>query len=112
MSEHEDNEHTFGLVVAFPDGSPSFVHGFEAGGLWERMERGETPIELGSAHAANEEVHRRMADHMGYEVEWKRMDKPYEVYAVAKFTKVRAIGVKPNPHGLRVVPSSLQEQEK
>lgn len=102
MSDEPDHEHNWGLLVAFTDPSPSYVHGFETGGLWERMQRGETPIELGAAHAANEEVHRRMAAHWGYDVDWQPMAGDYAAYAVATFTKVRA-GVRSNPHGLRVV---------
>ena len=108
----EDQEHqeaNYGLLVSVTDDTPSFVHRFEAGGLWERMERGETPIELGSAHEANREVHARMASHWGYDVEWKSMDTPFDVYAVATFTKTRAARARPNPRGLRIVHTEEQQ---
>jgi hypothetical protein len=34
----------FRLLVPFPDGSESFVHGFEAGMIWQRMQNGEAHI--------------------------------------------------------------------
>lgn len=99
----KDGECEFGLLLAFPDESPSFVHGFEAGGLWERMARGETPIELEVAHSANEEVHRRAAAHWSYDLVWRPMKPPYEVYAKAVFTKAGCGRGARNPNGLRVI---------
>lgn len=55
----------YALHIAFPDGSPSFVRGWEAGQVYETMQRGDTPIN-GQCHAANEEVLRRTADAEGY----------------------------------------------
>ena len=57
----------WGLMVAFPDQSASFVHGFEAGQLWAAMEAGTADLER-TVHAENCEVIKRMARRMGYEV--------------------------------------------
>lgn len=62
----------FRCLVPFPDGSDSFVHGFEAGMIWQRMNAGEKVIgglnEV-ALHASNEDVFRRMASAQGYSVE-------------------------------------------
>tara|TARA_B100002049_G_C15942970_1_gene317166 strand:- start:269 stop:553 length:285 start_codon:yes stop_codon:yes gene_type:complete len=54
-----DNE--YGLIVSFPDQSETFVLGFEAGMIWQRLESGETEFEA-VAHAGNSEVIYRMAN--------------------------------------------------
>ena len=97
--EQADGE--WGLVVAFPDGSPSFVHGFEAGGIWERMRSGrEAEIEI-TTQSDNREVLRRMAIAEG----WTLESKPTEVegWDYTVLTKNRGAPDRPNPHGLRVV---------
>jgi len=33
------------LVMAFPDQSPNFAHGFACGRVWEQMKSGRSPIE-------------------------------------------------------------------
>jgi hypothetical protein len=96
------------LLVAFPDGSPSFVHGFEAGQIWRRMREGrEAEIENLTVHAANEEVVRRMAVSEGWECEFEpckdETEKVYETYRVVTLRKVAKTTAKTNPHGLRVV---------
>jgi hypothetical protein len=65
----EDAE--FGCLVPFKDDSESFVNGFEAGMIWQRMIAGESVI--GGAtepltHSANLEVFKRMAEAMSYEI--------------------------------------------
>lgn len=55
------NEETYGLIVSFPDQSDSFVHGFEAGMIWEMMKAPITHFVM-TVHTANEEVIRRQAD--------------------------------------------------
>lgn len=57
----------FGLLVSFPDGSPSFVNGYEAGMIWEAMQRGDDVIER-TVHAENIPVLRRMATVCRYEM--------------------------------------------
>jgi hypothetical protein len=98
----------WGLIVAFPDGSPSFVHGFEAGQLVERMQRGDkAEFERIMIHAANEEVIRRMCVAYGWECEFEpckdETDQVYETYRMVTLRKVKAESGRPNPHGLRVV---------
>lgn len=62
----------FRCLVPFPDQSESFVNGFEAGLVWQRMSDGETPIENPIAyHLANRMVFERMAAAQGYDVEFE-----------------------------------------
>jgi hypothetical protein len=54
------------MLVAFTDGSPSFVNGFELGMIWQQMQAGESPIDRGvqagfPIHTENIEVAIRMA---------------------------------------------------
>ena len=63
------------LLVGFPDGSPSFVNGFEAGAIWQQLDSGSVePIDCGfeagfPVHTENVEVIRRMAKARGFNVE-------------------------------------------
>ena len=62
------------MVFAFPDGSASFVNGFEAGMIWTEIERGELKIDRGfeegfPIHIENVEVVQRMAAARGYRLE-------------------------------------------
>ncbi len=98
----------WGLVVAFPDESPSFVHGYEAGALAERMKRGDVAeIERETVHAANEEIIRRLCVAYGWDCEFEpckdETDQVYETYRVVTLRKVKAEPERANPHGLRVV---------
>ena len=57
-------------VVSFPDQSPSFVHGFEAGMIWQQMQDGLDPIEPEIAvQRANREVFENMANSAGYNLD-------------------------------------------
>lgn len=111
MSEITNTENGgWGLLVAFPDGSPSFVHGFEAGQLWQRIRDGrEAEIEKLTIHAANEEVVQRMATSEGWECEFEpckdETERVYDTYRVVTLRKVTKAPDRHNPHGLRVVPS-------
>lgn len=97
----EGNDRSYSLLVSFPDDSHSFVHGFEAGKLWEQMESGDVAeIEM-TTHVANREVIRRMADHLGWELEVA--DTLVEGWDITTLTKRRAERDRANPHGLRVV---------
>ena len=59
------------LCYAFPDASPSFTHGFEAGRIAMCMQQGLTPIEDGMpVHEENAEVLRRMAEYYGYAIDF------------------------------------------
>ena len=63
------------MLFAFPDGSDSFVHGFEAGKIWAEIDENrpmviDRGIEAGfPIHAENLELIRRMAAARGYTVE-------------------------------------------
>lgn len=77
----------FRCLVPFPDGSDSFVNGFEAGMIWQRMNAGEHQIggldEI-ATHASNAEVFRRMATAQGYSVE---IEPSIDEWIIATFTK-------------------------
>lgn len=76
MSEEQKNEGEYGLLVAFPDESHSFVHGFEAGQLWQCMhERDSVEIEC-TIHAENVEVIRRMCGSAGWACEFTPTELP------------------------------------
>jgi squalene cyclase len=99
---------SWGLLVAFPDGSPSFVHGFEAGQISERLTNGrESEIENLTVHAANEEVIRRLCIAQGWECTFDACkdeeEKVYDTYRVVTLRKVSLPPSQFNPHGLRVV---------
>jgi hypothetical protein len=94
-------EGTYSLVVAFPDGSESFVNGFAAGQIWEAMDRGDPEIAR-TVVAGNEEVIRRMALARGYSVEW--IPCGMVEWADVTLTLENAAPLdRANPHGLRVV---------
>jgi hypothetical protein len=99
----EQNEHaSYGLVVSFPDQSASFVHGFEAGALDERMKAGAVAEIEATTHDENREVIRRLADYQGWSVEVKPSGVPGWDYTILR--KERPARERPNPHGLRIVP--------
>lgn len=61
------------LLLSLPDQSPSFVHGFEAGVLWQALSLGRA--EDGAhllLHEENEEVFRRIARHYGWAISFER----------------------------------------
>lgn len=89
MSDDPIDPADFGCRVPFPDQSPSFVHGFEAGMLWGKMTTGKDPIDSDLPyHADNRAVFERMAAAEGYVMEWRPCDGLDE-WAVATFTKRR-----------------------
>jgi hypothetical protein len=51
------------LVLAFDTDEPEFTRGFEAGQLWERLERDGMAAQL--VHAGNAEMVMRMAEAKG-----------------------------------------------
>lgn len=67
MSEYD-------LVVSFPDQSETFVLGFEAGMIWQRLESGDLNF-TATVHSKNSELFMRMA------------------YAKELFYKITATGV-------------------
>ena len=105
MSEDNNSEATFGLVLSFSGLYPTmpeehaFVHGVEFGQLWHRMSSGdEAEIET-TTHTENREVIARAAAAKGWEVECTPSGTP--TWDFTKLCKVRA--ERPNPHGLRAV---------
>lgn len=77
----------FRCLVPFPDASPSFVHGFEAGMVWQRMVCGETPIDNDCAyHTENRAVFCGMATAQGYDAEFTPCDGLDE-WMMVTFTK-------------------------
>ena len=54
------NDSEYGLIVRFHDQSHSYVHGFEAGIIWRRMESGEQDFSA-TIHDENIAVIRDMA---------------------------------------------------
>lgn len=86
MSDISEDAAEFRCLVPFPDQSESFVLGFEAGMIWQRMVSAETPIKNGCAyHTANRTVFSRMADAQGYDAEFEPCDDLDE-WMVATFT--------------------------
>jgi hypothetical protein len=59
----EAEEGEFGLVLAFDTDDPEFTRGFEAGQLWERLERDGAADQL--IHAENAEMVMRIAESRG-----------------------------------------------
>lgn len=90
----------YGLIVSFEDQSASFVNGFEAGELWQRMRNGaEAEIEA-TVHTANRETITRMGIAEGWAVEFSATE--YEEWITLRMTKQMA-PPRVNPHGLRIV---------
>ena len=55
----------YSMLFSFPNQSPSFVHGFEAGMLWREMEAGALTIKR-TIHSINLGLVHRMATQSGY----------------------------------------------
>lgn len=85
---HSTDTSEWGLIVAFPDGSASFVNGFAAGQIWEAMMWSDPSIER-TVRAENEEVIRRMAHAKGYEVAWRLLDDGWAEVALTKTRPAR-----------------------
>lgn len=95
------DESSYALIVSFDDQSESYVHGFEAGGIWQRMKAGaEAEIEA-MVHTANRETLSRMAIAEGWTVEFKPTS--LEEWTEMEMVKTKAPSERANPHGLRVV---------
>lgn len=63
-------ETEFRPIVPFEDQSDSYVHGFEAGMIWQRMQQSEDVIETATPlHRANLPTLQKMAAACGYDVE-------------------------------------------
>lgn len=55
----------YALLISFEDQSPSFVHGFEAGGIYERM-KAKQPIISCPIHSVNVDLVSQMAAREAY----------------------------------------------
>lgn len=70
-----ESDDEMGMLFAFPDGSASFVNGFEAGMIWQQLDSGSVePIDRGfdegfPIHTDNVELVKRMAQARGFQVE-------------------------------------------
>jgi len=96
-----DEKSEYGLLVSFEDQSASYVHGYEAGGIWQRMRSGtEAEIEI-MVHSVNRETLRRMAVADGWSVEFTPTE--FDEWVSMKMEKQAKPIDHPNPHGLRVV---------
>lgn len=65
MSQGQDAE--WRPMVAFEDQSASYVHGYEAGMIWQQMQDEHAEIDV-IVHLENKETLRSMADAAGYEM--------------------------------------------
>lgn len=101
----DKEEETFELVVSFPDQSASFVNGYEAGMIWERMKTTNEEFEC-TTHSENREVLKRMSINLGWSMEHKECE--IEGWDECKFTKTGFSKERPNPYGLRLVENSNQ----
>lgn len=94
-------------LVSFNDQSPSFVHGFEAGMIWQQMQQTDAVIDGAlPVHVVNETVLRRMAASAGYKVEFKPIDGSDEwtsavftlLSAAPRRSYLRVVGLKTEPN--------------
>lgn len=86
-----EDQSEYALVVSFPDESSSFVHGFQAGGIWECMSRADPVIER-TINLSNEEVLRRMARSEGYAMKWTPLDTHWAECVLTKVTTAKEPG--------------------
>lgn len=101
MSDEPTETAGYSLAVSFPDESPSYTHGFEAGGIWQRMKAGREVTITATTHVENREFFRRAAVAEG----WSCSIQPTTVEGWDELTLVKefARSTRPNPHGLRVI---------
>jgi hypothetical protein len=69
------SEAEYGLILAFDSDSAEFTRGFEAGQLWERLERDGYADQL--IHAENAEMVMRMAESRGRGLDFSAEDVGY-----------------------------------
>lgn len=83
----------------------AFVHGFEAGQIWERMRSGREAEVEATVHSVNVEVFRRAAAADGWNIEIKTCEAdgvPVPEWSHIRMTK-KAKPARPNPHGFRAI---------
>ena len=73
------------LHIRFDDQSHSYVHGFEAGMIYQRIKDGECLIEE-QVHSANIKTLDEMATAEGFSIEWQGVPD-YPTYSVVKMQK-------------------------
>jgi len=95
----KQNDDEYGLLVSFEDQSPEYVHGFEAGQIWEEMARCKDINK--TVHTANKVTLERMAIAAGYVVEFEKTEFKEWVFMKGHKAKARPEGG--NPNGLRIV---------
>lgn len=89
------------LLVSFEDQSESYVHGFEAGKIWEQMcSTPEGYMEF-TIHTQNVETIRRMAIAEGWNADFAETE--VEGWTYVNLEREGKSTEKPNPFGLRVV---------
>ena len=81
----DDSDVAWVPVVPFPDQSASFTHGFEAGMVWEAMQRGDQLIGPAPKHVENIEVFQTMARREGYALDLELTE--YPEWCTATFAK-------------------------
>lgn len=69
------------LLIAFEDESPSFVHGFEAGRIWEAMKTREMIVM--TVHDENVALISQMAARNDYSAQFRASDIPGWVFLKA-----------------------------
>lgn len=91
MTDHESAD--WQPLVAFSDdGSPSYVHGFEAGMIWQQMQDQQADIDA-TVHVENEGTLQAMANASGYTMTFQRFTEYERVgWASAQFTRRPARG--------------------
>lgn len=78
----------FRPLVPFEDQSASYVHGFEAGMVWQRMMHGEAVINFDlPVHYANAITFGSMAEAAGYDLEFVQCEDEFHEWMTATFVK-------------------------
>jgi len=93
------------LLVSFPDQTPAYSYGFEAGMLWARMEAGDHEEFEVTTRVENREVVYRMAVASGWGVEVH--PSGVEGWDQTLLHKKRPAPQRANPKGLRIVSGGL-----
>lgn len=91
-------EPTYGLVCAFVDSSESFVLGYEAGRIGQRMQAGDTFPDQETVHAKNVEQIHLLGEAYGYDVAAEVMGAPYQEWATLRLSKRQPLPQKPQRH--------------
>jgi len=80
------NGNDYGLVLKFDDESESFVLGFEAGIIWNKMSRGDHIVDGAGlpCHRLNIPLLVKMADIHGYDCNVQHADKDWSYFGATK----------------------------